>query len=161
VGAHNSTANKEAAYVEVCGRIRELIRGEVDEIAVLSTVVCELHNSFSYFDWTGFYRVYQPGVLKVGPYQGKHGCLTIPFSRGVCGKCATTREIQLVSDVRQLPYHIACSSTTLSEIVVPVTDARGSVRAVLDVDSDRLGAFDEADAAGLREVCAIVSRVYS
>jgi GAF domain-containing protein len=130
-----------------------LTAGEADAIAVMATFVCELHHGLEHFDWTGFYRVVAPGVLKVGPYQGGHGCLTIPFDRGVCGKCAREGRTQIVDDVTQVPYHIACASSTRSEIVVPVFDAAGRVRAVLDVDSDRPAAFDATDARYLEEVC--------
>jgi len=143
---------RDALYAEVADHIARLIEGETDEIAILATAACELHHAFDYFDWTGFYRVVAPGVLKVGPYQGGHGCLTIPFNRGVCGAAARTKRTQLVPDVTKLAYHIACSSTTRSEIVVPVLDERGEVRAVLDVDSDRLAAFDEADQIWLERI---------
>jgi GAF domain-containing protein len=155
-----SPQEKQSRYAEVRQHIDALITGETDEIAVLATVVSELHNGFDYFDWTGFYRVTAPGVLKVGPYQGGHGCLVISFDRGVCGKCAREGQTQLVPDVRELPYHIACSSTTLSEIVVPVFDSHGRVRAVLDVDSNTLNAFDATDQAQLEAICRGLSRIY-
>ncbi|MBM3494403.1 MAG: GAF domain-containing protein [Armatimonadetes bacterium] len=152
-----SASSKHATYAEVLDRIGRLIEGETDEIAVMATVACELHHAFDRFHWTGFYRVVSPGLLKVGPYQGGHGCLTIPFGRGVCGAAARERKTQLVRDVRLAAHHIACSSSTLSEIVVPVLDAAGEVRAVLDVDSDDLGAFDETDREWLEHICALVS----
>lgn len=147
---------KIARYAEVLARIRSLIAGEADEIAVMATIVAELHHHLDHFDWTGFYRVTSPGVLKIGPYQGGHGCLTIPFARGVCGKCAREARTQLVPDVTAVPDHIACASTTRSEIVVPVLDAANRVRAVLDVDSDTLAAFDHVDAEHLATVCTWV-----
>jgi hypothetical protein len=91
----------------------------------MATVACEVHHSDDRFDWTGFYRVTEPGLLKIGPYQGGHGCLVIPFDRGVCGAAARTGEIQLVPDVDAFPGHIACSSSTRSEIVLPVRNAAG------------------------------------
>lgn len=151
---------KAAAYEEVIAHIKGLLAGEQDTIAVMSTIVCELHNAFDAFDWTGFYRVAAPGVLKVGPYQGGHGCLTIPFEKGVCGKCAREGKTQLVQDVRELPYHIACSISTLSEIVVPVLNAKGEVFAVLDVDSNILGAFDEVDVRYLEQVCGLLGKAF-
>jgi GAF domain-containing protein len=141
-------------YAEVRARLDGLLEGEDDWIAALSTIVCELHSAFDYYDWTGFYRVARPELLVVGPYQGGHGCLRIPFSRGVCGAAARTRRIQRVDDVSLFPDHIACSSTTRSEIVVPVVSPAGSVLAVLDVDSDRPAAFDEVDAVELEGVSA-------
>lgn len=137
--------DKREQYREVAGHIRALIAGETDTIAILATVAAELFAAFEAFDWVGFYRVTAPDLLKVGPYQGGHGCLTIPFERGVCGKCARERATQLVPDVSALPYHIACSSSTQSEIVVPILDARGELHAVLDIDSDQLAAFDDVD----------------
>lgn len=151
---------KSEQYERTLQHLRALLEGETDEIALMATVACELHHGLEHFDWTGFYRVVAPGVLKVGPYQGGHGCLTIPFERGVCGKCAREGKTQLVPDVTKLPYHIACSSSTRSEIVVPVLDASGRVRAVLDVDSDAVEAFDETDARFLEEVCGWIGRTW-
>jgi GAF domain-containing protein len=153
-----TAAEKAAAYAAILVRLQSLIEGETDEIAVMATVVAELHHDLDHFDWTGFYRVTAPGVLKIGPYQGGHGCLTIQFERGVCGKCAREATTQIVPDVTRVPYHLACASSTRSEIVVPVLDATGSVRAVLDVDSDALAAFDEVDARYLEEICRWVGQ---
>lgn len=150
--------DKQASYDVVLRRLGDLIAGETDEIAVMATVVCELHHSFEAFDWTGFYRVVAPGLLKVGPYQGGHGCLEIPFERGVCGAAARLRQTQVVPDVTQFPGHIACSATTRSEIVVPAFDVTGELIAVLDVDSNQLGAFDEIDRINLEKVCGMVVR---
>lgn len=154
------TAEKRAAYAETRQRIDALIDGESDEIAVLATVAAELHHAFPHFHWVGFYRVTLPGLLKVGPYQGGHGCLTISFERGVCGKCARERITQLVPDVTALPYHIACSNTTRSEIVVPVLDRAGVVRAVLDVDSNELAAFDATDQECLESLAGRLALLY-
>jgi L-methionine (R)-S-oxide reductase len=141
-------------YAEVRARLDVLLEGEDDWIAALSTIVCELHVAFDYYDWTGFYRVARSELLVVGPYQGGHGCLRIPFSRGVCGAAARTRRTHRVDDVSVFPDHIACSSTSRSEIVVPVVSPTGSVLAVLDVDSDRLAAFDEVDELELERISA-------
>jgi GAF domain-containing protein len=151
-----TTDDKQTRYDRTLQRITDLIEGEDDPIAVMATVVCELHHSFDYYDWTGFYRVVSPGLLKVGPYQGTHGCLQIAFDRGVCGAAARTRTTQLVPDVRRFPAYIACSGSTRSEIVVPVMTATGVLVAVLDVDSDRLDAFDAVDKTHLEKVCALV-----
>jgi GAF domain-containing protein len=152
-----SSARLES-YRAVRQRLDALLSDETDWIAALSTVACELHNAFSYFDWTGFYRVIAPELLAVGPYQGGHGCLRIPFSRGVCGAAARTRVTQLVHDVTTRDDHIACSSSTRSEIVVPVLAPNGRVLAVLDVDSNRLAAFDESDQRELEAICADLGR---
>ena len=137
--------------------IAALTEGETDEVALMATVVCELHHADGRFDWTGFYRVTEPNLLKIGPYQGGHGCLVIPFSRGVCGAAARLGEVQLVEDVEAFAGHIACSSSTRSEIVLPVRNAAGEIIGVLDIDSDQPGAFEAADAEGL---AAIVDAVF-
>ena len=151
--------SKQRLYDTVLPRVRELIAGEVDRIALMATVVCEFHHAFDYFDWTGFYRVVGPGLLKIGPYQGTHGCLTIPFERGVCGAAARLRKTQIVPDVREFPGYIGCSSSSQSEIVVPVVTPAGDLVAVLDVDSDRLAAFDEVDKINLENVCSMIAGV--
>ena len=96
-----------------------------------------------------FYRVTAPEMLKIGPYQGGHGCLQIPFSRGVCGAAARTGQVQLVADVDAFPGHIACASSTRSELVLPVFNGSGQVIAVFDIDSDQPDAFTQADADAL------------
>jgi GAF domain-containing protein len=150
------SVDKQEIYDRTLKRIKDLIAGEDDLIALTATVACELHHSFDYFDWTGFYRVVAPGLLKIGPYQGTHGCLTISFDRGVCGAAARTRITQLVPNVQRFPEYIVCSGSTRSEIVVPVMTPGGVLVAVLDVDSDLLDAFDEVDQANLEKVCALV-----
>lgn len=139
-------------YEELRARIAALTEGETDEVALMATVVCELHHSDARFDWTGFYRVTEPEVLKIGPYQGGHGCLVIPFARGVCGAAARTGEVQIVDDVEAFPGHIACSTSTRSEIVLPVRDGAGALIGVLDIDSDQPAAFVERDAEGLSQI---------
>lgn len=146
-------SEKEEAYVDVRRRIASLLDADTDWIAAMATVSCELHHSFDYYDWTGFYRVVAKEQLMVGPYQGPHGCLHIPFDRGVCGAAARTRETQLVPDVEDFPDHIACQSSTQSEIVVPVLTPDERLLAVLDVDSDAPGAFDATDQEHLEALC--------
>ena len=141
-------------YDDLAARIRALCAGETDEVALMATVACELHHSDDRFDWTGFYRMVGPELLKIGPYQGGHGCLVIPFSRGVCGAAARLRAVQIVPDVEAFPGHIACSSSTRSEIVLPVLGAGGRLIGVLDIDSDRADAFDQADADALTAILA-------
>ena len=145
-------------YATLAQTIAALTEGETDRVALMATVACELHHSDDRFDWTGFYRVTEPGLMKIGPYQGGHGCLVIPFDRGVCGAAARTGEIQLVPDVDAFPGHIACSSSTRSEIVLPVRDAAGEIIGVLDIDSDQPEAFTEEDA---RELAAILAAVFA
>ena len=145
-----------ADYGTLASVIASLTEDETDEVALMATVVCELHHADDRFDWTGFYRVTAPGVLKIGPYQGGHGCLVIPFSRGVCGAAARTGEIQIVPDVGAFPGHIACASSTRSEIVLPVFGRDGRLIGVFDIDSDRPDAFTEADGAALSAILASV-----
>ncbi len=139
-------------YSETAKIIASLTEGETDVIARMATVACELHMADDRFDWTGFYRVTAPEVLKIGPYQGGHGCLMIPFSRGVCGAAARSGEVQIVDDVEAFAGHIACASSTRSEIVLPVRDADGVLLGVLDIDSDQPAAFTQTDAKGLAEI---------
>jgi len=146
-------------YKEVMSHIRSLVEGETDEIAVMATICCELFHAFPEFSWVGFYRVVQPGVLKVGPYQGKHGCLTIPFDKGVCGKCAREGKTQLVDDVELLPYHIACSSSTRSEIVLPVFNKNNTLIAVLDIDSDEIACFGQHDQQSIESILSTIKPI--
>lgn len=159
--ANPKADTKADTYADVRRRIDALLDGETDWVAAMATVACELHHSFDTYDWTGFYRAVSDDRLVVGPYQGGHGCLHIDFDRGVCGAAARTRETQLVPDVEQFPDHIACSTSTRSEIVVPVLTPDGRLLAVLDVDSDRLAAFDETDQAHLEALCADLGRQFA
>ncbi len=145
-----------ADYASLAKVIASLTEGETDQVALMATVVCELHHADDRFDWTGFYRVVAPELLKIGPHQGGHGCLAIPFDKGVCGAAARTGEVQLVSDVEAFPGHIACATSTRSEIVLPVHDATGNLIAVLDIDSDRPDAFDTDDADHLQAILTSV-----
>lgn len=145
---------KRAAYANVRASIASLLEDDADWVSAMATVACELHHAFEAYDWTGFYRVVAPTTLAVGPYQGGHGCLRIAFERGVCGAAARTKTTQLVPDVHAFPDHIACSSTTLSEIVVPVLTPDGRLLAVLDVDSNAPAAFDAIDQEALEALCA-------
>ena len=129
--------------------IASLTEGETDQVALMATVACEVHHSDDRFNWTGFYRVVATDLLKIGPYQGGHGCLVIPFARGVCGAAARTGEVQLVPDVDAFPGHIACASSTRSEIVLPVFDASGALIGVFDIDSEQPDAFTQTDADAL------------
>lgn len=125
--------------------IRALCHGETDTVALMATLACEIHQAHPYADWTGFYRVVAPELLKIGPYQGGHGCLVIPFARGVCGAAARSGQVQNVPDVDAFPGHIACASSTRSELVLPVWNGAGRLLGVLDIDSDTPAAFTKAD----------------
>jgi len=143
-------------YALLARTVAALTAGEDDAVALMATVACEVHHADERFDWTGFYRVTAPELLKIGPYQGGHGCLVIPFARGVCGAAARTGQVQLVPDVHAFPGHIACSGTTRSEIVLPVRDGAGRLIGVFDIDSDQPDAFDAADSAALGAILAQV-----
>jgi L-methionine (R)-S-oxide reductase len=156
--AMSHDADRSDQYRAVRARLEHLLEDENDWIAALATVVCELHNEFSHFDWTGFYRVVSRELLVIGPYQGTHGCLRIPFARGVCGAAARTRSTQRVDQVASRADHIACSGSTQSEIVVPVLAPGGDTLAVLDVDSDQEAAFGDVDQEELEAICRDLGR---
>ena len=145
-------------YAHIGKTIAALTEGETDPVALMATITCEIHHADSRFDWTGFYRVVSPGLLKIGPYQGGHGCLSIPFSRGVCGAAARTGPVQLVPAVDAFQGHNACASTTRAQLVLPVRDRAGTIIAVFDIDSNQPDAFLENDAT---ELGAILDRCFS
>ena len=146
-------------YKDLYRRIESLVEHEDDLVAAMATIACEIHQSFEKFHWTGFYRHSEERdhCLVIGPYQGSHGCLRIPKGKGVCGAAALSRKTLVVPDVHAFPGHIACSSTTKSEIVIPlVAKASGKLLGVLDVDSDEEDAFTAEDELGLSAICALV-----
>jgi len=143
-----------ADYATLAKTIASLTAGEDDVVSLMATVACEVHHADARFDWTGFYRVVAPDLLKIGPYQGGHGCLVIPFSRGVCGAAARTGKVQLVPDVDAFPGHIACASSTRSEIVLPVWNRAGDLVGVFDIDSNQADAFTQEDARELSRILA-------
>jgi GAF domain-containing protein len=145
-------------WPDLTARILSLTEGETDAVALMATVVCEVHHGHPFSDWTGFYRVVAPDLMKIGPYQGGHGCLVIPFARGVCGAAAREGRVLNVPDVDAFPDHIACSSTTRSELVLPVWNGAGRLLGVLDLDSDTPAAFTAADEAALVPLLAQVFR---
>ena len=147
---------RRARYERVCEELDAWLGPGADATAAMATAAALLHRAFAYFDWVGFYRVGTHGDLVVGPYQGPVACTEIPRGRGVCGACAERGEPIVVPDVSQFDGYIACSAATRSEVVVPVT-AGGRLVAVADADSDHLGAFLEADAQGLQQVCRLLA----
>jgi L-methionine (R)-S-oxide reductase len=143
---------KARAYAELQGHSDAILDGVDDEITAMATIAALLHHAFGHL-WTGFYRVVEPGqLLRVGPYQGSLGCIDIAFGRGVCGDAAAGGKTVIVRDVEEYPGHITCDARSRSEIVVPVFGKRGDLIAVLDIDSDRLDAFDAEDARGLEQL---------
>lgn len=152
--------DKAERYAQLETDILAVLEGEPDRVARMATVACMLAQAFEDFFWTGFYVVdpARGDELVVGPYQGSLGCLRIAFGRGVCGTAAAERRTQVVPDVHAFPGHIACDSRSNSEIVVPVFGPDGDLIAVLDIDSERYGAFDDADAEALER---LVRRVFA
>ena len=143
---------KARAYAELQGHLDAILDGVDDEVAAMSTIAAFVHHALGTL-WTGFYRVVEPGqLLRVGPYQGSLGCLDISFGRGVCGTAAAEGKTVIVPDVEKYPGHITCDARARSEIVVPVFGRKNDLIAVLDVDSDRLNAFDAEDARGLEQL---------
>lgn len=151
---------KKSAYEECYQQIVAIWRDEggetLDPIALMATISSILANRFDYYFWTGFYRMVG-GRLVVGPYMGTVGCLQIEIGRGVCGTAAAEKRTVIVPDVSRFPGHIACDPNSKSEIVVPVFGPKRELIAVLDVDSDRLDAFDEEDRAGLEKIVSLFS----
>ncbi|AXI44921.1 diguanylate cyclase [Sulfitobacter sp. SK012] len=142
-------------YLTLAKTVAALTADETDPIALMATIACEVHHFDDRFDWTGFYRVTGPELLKIGPYQGGHGCLVIPFSRGVCGAAARTGQTQLVSDVDLFEGHIACATSTRSELVLPVYNGAGILLGVFDIDSNQPNAFSQEDAGALEDILKV------
>ena len=144
---------KQERYEALLPQIAAVVEGEPDIIANMANVSAMLQETFRFW-WTGFYRVVG-GELVLGPFQGPMACTRIRKGRGVCGTAWAKAETQLVPDVDKFPGHIACSSASRSEIVVPII-REGEVVAVLDIDSDRLDAFDETDRRYLEQIAALL-----
>ena len=149
------TPDRRAIYEAFIPQIAALIDGEPDLVANLANITAALKEAFGFF-WVGFY-LKKDDQLVLGPFQGPIACTRIAFDKGVCGAAYTRRETILVPDVEEFPGHIACSSASKSEIVVPVFDRNGNVTMVLDVDSDRLADFSAVDVEGLEQVAALIS----
>lgn len=147
---------KEETYKLLVSQIASLIDGEKDAIAVMSNVAAAIHQTMGFW-WTGFYRVVDDELV-LGPFQGPVACMHIPYGKGVCGTAWQRAETVVVPDVEQFPGHIACSSESKSEIVVPVFNSNGKVTAVLDIDSERLATFDDVDRQYLEDICKLMER---
>lgn len=145
---------KEQQYQMLVSQIASLIEGEDDQIAMMSNVAAAIHQEMKFW-WTGFYRVVGDELL-LGPFQGPVACMHIPFGRGVCGTAWQRQQTVVVPDVDQFPGHIACSSQSRSEIVVPVFSPDGKVTAVLDIDSENLATFDDVDRQYLEQICQMI-----
>jgi GAF domain-containing protein len=143
--------NKVEKYQLLTEQIKALVEGETDVVAVMANVAAAIHETMGFF-WTGFYRVVGDELV-LGPFQGPVACMHIAFGRGVCGTAWQRQETIVVPDVEQFPGHIACSSLSRSEIVVPVFSQAGKVVAVLDIDSRELATFDDTDRQYLETIC--------
>lgn len=150
------TTSRRELYASLLPQLDALTNGEPDVVANLANIAAALREAFGFF-WVGFYLV-KDGQLVLGPFQGPIACTRIPFDRGVCGYCYRRREAVIVPDVEAFPGHIACSSASRSEIVLPAFDRDGNVALVLDVDSDELNDFGEADREGLEAVMRLIGR---
>ena len=139
---------------QVITKLRAICAGETDHVTIMAVVAGELFHALEGFDWVGFYRLVTLGVLKLGPYQGRHGCLEIPFDKGVCGAAVRQRQTQIVDDVHQFDGHIACVASTQSELGISVFDKNHNLVAVLDIDSNQTAFFSPALAAQLETLLA-------
>lgn len=144
---------KENRYQELYKQIEGIVSGETDQIANLANAAALIHEAFGFW-WTGFYLV-KGEQLVLGPFQGPVACTRIPYGKGVCGSTWQRKETIVVPDVHQFPGHIACSSLSQSEIVVPMSDG-GEVYAVLDIDSKELATFDETDKVWLEKIVTLL-----
>ncbi len=148
------TSDRKKIYDEIAPQIAALVSGETDLTANLANITAALKEAFGFF-WVGFYIV-KENQLVLNAFQGTIACTRIDFDKGVCGHCYTTQKTVIVPDVEAFPGHIACSSASKSEIVLPVFDKNGSVVMVLDVDSDELNDFANVDAEGLQKIVEII-----
>ena len=147
----NNRDTKEQRYKTIIPQIKSLIEGETNMIANLANISAALKQGFDFF-WVGFYLV-ENTELVLGPFQGTIACTRIPKGKGVCGASWEKKETLVVPNVEDFPGHIACSSLSKSEIVVPLINKKGTFVGVLDVDSDQLNDFDETDAQYLNQLC--------
>jgi GAF domain-containing protein len=152
----NNTTEKEEKYRLLTEQLKALLEGETDQVAMMANVAAAIQAEMGFF-WTGFYRVVG-NELVLGPFQGPVACMHIGFGRGVCGTAWQQRQTIVVPDVEQFPGHIACSSLSRSEIVVPLFGADGEIVAVLDIDSTELATFDQVDRLYLEAICQLMVR---
>lgn len=151
-----SHTTKAERYAELLPQLKALVSYERNAVANMANIASALRMAFGFF-WVGFYLV-EGQELVLGPFQGNIACTRIPCGRGVCGTAWAKAATQLVPDVEAFPGHIACSSSSRSEIVVPIKDAQGQVLGVIDVDSDQLDDFDEVDALHLEAIAELVAQ---
>ena len=148
---------KEERYEQLTAQIKSLIEGETDAVSVMANVAAAIQQEMGFF-WTGFY-LDKGDCLHLGPFQGPVACMRIAYGRGVCGAAFEKRQTIIVPDVEQFPGHIACSSLSQSEIVVPIFNDDGEPRGVLDIDSRELSTFDTTDKHYLEQICTLLGRI--
>ncbi len=148
---------RKEQYEQLKPQIAGLIKDETNLVGILANVSAALHEAFpERFFWTGFYLYEGKETLSLGPFQGSVACYSIPYGKGVCGKAWEEGRTLIVPDVEKFPGHIACSSLSRSEIVIPMYDASHTFRGVLDIDSTRLNDFNEDDKEGLERIIALL-----
>ena len=152
-----SMGSKKEIYDQLLPQIASLVQGEQNLIANLANVAAALKEAFGFL-WVGFYLDDNDGLV-LGPFQGPIACTRIPYGKGVCGSSFSNSETIIVPDVDKFPGHIACSSDSKSEIVIPILDSQGSAKMVLDIDSDTLNDFDEVDKSKLEELGKIIEKL--
>lgn len=148
------TSDRKKIYDEIIPQIESLVAGETDLVANLANISAVLKEAFGFF-WVGFY-LKKGNELVLNAFQGTIACTRIGLEKGVCGRAFTTQKTIIVPNVEEFPGHIACSSLSVSEIVVPIFEKSGAVFGVLDVDSEKLADFDEIDAEGLGKIVRII-----
>lgn len=149
-----STGSKEDKYRLLYKQIQSLVQYENDTTANMANIAAMIHQTFAFW-WTGFYRVID-NELVLGPFQGPIACSRIAYGRGVCGTAWKERRTIIVPDVDKFPGHIACSSASRSEIVVPILGVNGDIEAVIDIDSEHLATFDECDSKWLQKIAKLL-----
>ena len=158
---YNNPSSREEQYAALIPQIASLIADEHNTVGVLANVTAALHTAFGErFFWVGFYLV-EGKELTLGPFQGTVACFRIGYGRGVCGTTWAQGKTIIVDDVEEFPGHIACSSLSRSEIVVPLRDSNGTIVGVLDIDSTNLAAFDDNDRQGLEAICQLLAPLFN
>lgn len=151
-----NTTDKTSLYKDLYTACDAITTGEEDAIANMANIASLLWQYIPDLNWAGFYRM-KNGALILGPFQGKAACIHIPLNKGVCGKAASSGEIQCVKNVHDFEGHIACDADSVSELVAPISDNDGEIIAVIDLDSPTANRFDEQDVEGIARIAKLLS----
>ncbi len=151
-----NTADKSSLYADLYTACEAITAGEEDAIANMANVAALLWQYIPDLNWAGFYRMKNDALI-LGPFQGKAACIHIPLDKGVCGKAASTGEIQCIKNVHDFEGHIACDADSVSELVAPISDNDGNIIAVIDLDSPTANRFDEQDVEGISRIAKLLS----